>query len=64
LNARIAKSEYKKQLALTLLGCEKRKLTYAYFERFSEGLELTSKLIHFVFKRFEKNKSETIHWIK
>jgi hypothetical protein len=51
-------------LALTLLGCEKRKLTHAYFERFSEGFELTSKLIHFVFKRFEKNKSETIHWIK
>lgn len=62
LNVAIVFPEDTEELALTLEG-KKKKLKREHFERFGQGLELTSKQIEGVFKRMTRNKVRAFQWI-
>ncbi len=62
LNVAIVLPEDAEELALTLVG-KKKKLKREHFEKFGEGLGLTSKQIKGAFNRLVKNKSKSFEWI-
>ena len=62
LNAAIVLPEDSEELALTLVG-KKKNLKKEHFERFGEGLGLTSKQIKGSFIRMIRNKSKAFDWI-
>lgn len=63
LNVAIVNPEDKEELALTLEG-KKKKLGVAHFQYLGNKLELNSKQINNVFKRFVKFKPIAEDWIK
>jgi len=62
LNVAILFPEDTEELALTLVG-KKKKFKREHFEKFGEGLELTSKQIKGTFNRMIKNKSRAFDLI-
>jgi serine/threonine-protein kinase HipA len=62
LNVAIVNPNDKEELALTLEG-KKKKLRRENFERLGKALELNTKQIEGVFKRFLKNKTVAFEWI-
>lgn len=62
LNVAIVNPDDKEELALTLDG-KKKKLTRAQFENLGVKLDLNTKQIKAVFRRFEKFKSVAMEWI-
>lgn len=62
LNVAIVFPEDTEELALTLAG-KKKKLKREDFEQLGEGLELSPKQIHGVFKRMVRNKPVAIEWV-
>lgn len=62
LNVAIVNPVDKEELALTLDG-KKKKLTRAQFENLGVKLDLNTKQIKAVFRRFEKFKSVAMEWI-
>lgn len=62
LNVAIANPDDTEELALTLEG-KKRRFSLEHFQRFGNGLGLTERQIHGVFKRFAKNKGLVKQWI-
>lgn len=59
LNVAIVNPEDEEELALTLQG-KKKKLKREHFEQLGKDLELTSKQLEGVFKRFQKNKPKAL----
>ncbi len=59
LNVAIVNPDDEEELALTLQG-KKKKLKREHFEQLGKDLELTSKQLEGVFKRFQKNKPKAL----
>jgi len=59
LNVSILNPDDTEELALPIQG-KKKKLKHENFEQFGQGLDLTSKQIKGVFKRFQKNKQGSL----
>lgn len=62
LNVAIVNPDYEEELALTVQG-KKKKLKREHFEQLGKDLELTSKQLEGVFKRFQKNKLKALKLI-
>lgn len=62
LNVAIVTPEDEEELALTLQG-KKKNLKREHFEQLGKNLELTSKQLEGVFKRFQKNKPKALKLI-
>ncbi len=63
LNVSIVLPEDDEELALTL-GGKKKKLSKASFDTFGEKMGLNNKQVAGVYKRFIKNKTIAVNWIK
>lgn len=63
LNVAIVLVEDTEELALTLCG-KKKGLKRVHFEKFGEGLGMTSKQIEAAFERVIKGKSSALNWLE